>query len=125
MKSLSEIVKAAKNYNAAIDAVLAEHEAGKEAYIYWRYVPKLFSNLVKPGYALNYLKQGIAEGEEYNTLVSNYNYMVAKEIGEIIDGLAEAHRLEKGIKYLTANVIGCQVLTKYITVIHQYWSNLL
>lgn len=124
MKTIFQIIKTAREYNRAIDNILAAHDAGKEGTVYWAYVPKLYCDYISPSYAKDCLEEWKADGESYKDIVADYCYFIQQELDEIIDGLRLAHGLDD-FRHMRANLIGTQVVFDYLTIINDCWKDLL
>lgn len=124
MKTIFRIIKTAREYNRAIDNILAVHDVGKESTVYWAYVPKLYCDYISPSYAKDCIEEWKADGESYKDIVSDYCYFIQQELDEIIDGLRTAHELTD-FKHMQANLIGLQAAYEYLEIIDRYWKDLL
>lgn len=124
MKTIFQLIKTAREYNQAIDNILAVHDVGKESTVYWAYVPKLYSHYLSPSYAIECIADWKEGGETYQNIIDDYCYFIQQELDEIIDGLRIAHELTD-FAHMQANLIGLQVACDYMQLIQQYWKDLL
>ncbi len=124
MKTIFQIIKTAKEYNKAIDNLLAEHDVGKESIIYWACVPKLYCDYISPSYAKDCLEEWKADGESYKDIVDDYCYFIRQSLDEIIDALRETYELVD-FQHMETNLIGTQVAFDYLQIIQRCWKNLL
>ena len=88
MKTIFQIIKTAKEYNKAIDNLLAEHDVGKESTVYCTCVPKLYCDYISPSYAKDCLEGWKADGESYKDIVAKARRFVNDELNESMKKLA-------------------------------------
>lgn len=122
MTSIFQIVKTAREYNEAIDAIIREHE--DKGTIYSAYIPKLYSDYFSADRAIEYLKDRMSMQEKYEEAVDNYAYFCRECIEEIIVGLRDAHELTD-FAHMEENLEGTKVCFQYLEIINKYWKNLL
>ena len=122
MTSIFQIVKTAREYNEAIDAIIREHE--DKGTIYSAYIPKVYDRHFNAENAIQYIKDCMSEGERYDVMADNYAYFCREAVDEIIDGLRDAHKLSD-FQHMEENLEGLRAAYDYMEVIEKYWKNLL
>lgn len=122
MKTIYNIIKTAREYNQAIDDILAKHEG--QGTIYSVYIPKLYDDYFGASRAIEYLRDRLSMHEEYEEAVDNYIYFCREYIDEIIAGLRDAHELID-FRHMEENLMGTQVCFEYLEVIQKFWKDVL
>ena len=122
MMTIYNIIKTAREYNKAVDAIINKHEG--EGTIYTAYIPKVYDDYFSPSRAIEYLKDRMSMREKYEEAVDNYSYFCRECIEEIITGLRDAYELVD-FAHMKENLMGTQACFDYLEIINRYWKDVL